>query len=168
MEDFEHNGHSTAFGEDSQRISTTDGRDGEEFLNRLCADNGINMRQAFCLYAWFDEHLPMRRGEGGGSDSRSEHFWRRAISEVFTYKGNRAFALECFILALGTATKQPVWFDIIGVRTSVELGERWGVSKANVNKCVRSFQKMLNLPGERSEQSKLKMSEVRKGQLKKG
>jgi hypothetical protein len=164
--DENHNGHSIAFGESSERIQATDGRDGEEFLTRACSDLAMTEPRAMEVYEWFDENMPLRQGEGGGSDSRGEHFWRRFMISVFSYQGPRAFALECAILALGTATRQSVWYDIIGCKNQVELSERWKVTKADVNKCVRSFQKTLNLPGERSDESKITMSEVRNGQLK--
>lgn len=165
--DHEHNGHTgSAFGEHSERIATTDGRDGEEFLNRCCQDNGINLASAMNLYAWFDENMPLRQNEGVNTDARGEHFWRRALMAVFSYQGPKAFALECFVLALGTATKQTVWFDIIGCRTQVELADRWKVTKANVEKCVGNIQDALNLPGERGETARANMSRAREGQLK--
>lgn len=166
MIDPDRNGHTAAFGEASERIQATDGRDGEEFLTRACADLAVSEPRAIELYQWFDENMPLRQGEGGGSDSRGELFWRRAMMAVFSYQGSRAFALECFLLALGTATKQTVWFDIIGCKNQVELAERWKVEKANVQKFVGQLQRSLNLPSERSPESKQKMSEVRYSQLK--
>jgi len=109
----------------------------------------------------------MRQNEGGGSDARGEHFWRRALMAVFSYQGSKTFALECFILALGTATKQTVWFDIIGCRTQVELAERWKVTKANVEKCMGKIQDKLSLPGERDKSARANMREARGEQLKK-
>ena len=166
MTDSDYNGHMAAFGEASERIQATDGRDGEEFLTRACVDLGLNEVRAMEIYEWFDENMPSRQGEGGGADSRGELFWRRFMMAIFSYQGSRAFALECGILALGTATKQTVWFDIIGCKNQVELSERWKVEKANVQKFVGQLQRSLNLPSERSPESKQKMSEVRYSQLK--
>lgn len=162
MDNHEHPG--AAFGEHSERIATTDGRDGEEFLNRCCQENGINMVTALQLYEWFDENLPRRANEGGG-DSRGEHFWRRALMAIFAYQGPRAFSLECFVLTLGTATRQSVWFDILGCRTQVELAARWKVTKANVEKCVGNFQDILCLPGERGQKARRHMTCARVKQL---
>ena len=163
----DHGINGSAFGENSERVPVGENRDGAEFLNRLCVDCAVNMNLAMELQEWFEENMPMRQGEGGGTDARGDHFWRRAVMSIFAFQGKKAFAMECFVLSLGTATGQTVWFDILGCRDQVELAERWKVTKADVNKYIRQLQKTLNLPSNRSDKSKLKMSQARTDQLKK-
>jgi hypothetical protein len=166
-ETFGIDGTKTAFGENSERVPVGENRDGAEFLNRLCVDCAVNMQRAMELQEWFEENLPMRNGEGGGSDARGDHFWRRAIMAILSFKGNQAFALQCFVLALGIASKKTIWFDILGCQDQVDLGNRWNVTKADVNKYIRQLQKNMQLESNRSEKSQLKMSQSRTKQLKK-
>lgn len=162
LDEFESAGRRSAFGEHSERVAVSDGRDDAgEFIMRMSERYDMSVSKVMDFMAEVVEELGPSE-----TDSRREHFWRRALMTVFAYQGPRAFALECFVLALGTATRQKVWFDIIGCRTQVELAERWKVTKANVEKCEGEFQSFLSLPGERSDKSKFKMTEKRRSQLK--
>ena len=163
LDEFEQGaGHrSSAFGENSERVAVADGRDDAgEFITRMSARYDLTIPETMDFMAEVMEEM--------GStvvDSRREHFWRRALMAVFAYQGSRAFSLECLVLALGTVTRQSVWFDIIGCRTQVELAARWNVTKANVEKCEGEIQAFLNLTGERNDKSKQKMTASRLKQL---
>ena len=98
--------------------------------------------------------------------SISFDFFKSCARTIKEFKGDRAFAFDCWLLAMG-------WYPILGVRDQVALAAKWGCSKANVTKLVKKFQGpgFLNLPpmpGQRSISGCDTMRTKRKTQLTNG
>ena len=96
--------------------------------------------------------------------SRAHDFFMNGARIVKEYKGDRGFAFDCWMLALG-------WYPILGVRDQTELAAKWRCKKANVSKLVKKIQSdgFLNLPpapGQRSLAGCKTMKQSRKEQLK--
>jgi hypothetical protein len=98
-------------------------------------------------------------------------FFKDSARIIKDYRGQREFALDCWLLAMG-------WHELSGVETQEELALRYKKSngdpmtKANVSKMVKKFQSVgfLNLPpaiGQRKLISCKNMSDKRKQQLPK-
>jgi len=92
-------------------------------------------------------------------------FFKNCARTIKEFRGDRGFAFDCWLLALG-------WYEVLGVRDQATLAAKWSCKKANVSKLVKKFQGpgFLNLPpmpGQRSIQGCANMSTKRKGQLKK-
>ena len=88
-------------------------------------------------------------------------FYRRVFMSIQDYRGDKAFALDCAMLALG-------WHDLARAYTQMEIANRHGDTRANANRLVLKIQKAVGvppLPGQRSEKSRQKFSEERKQQL---
>jgi len=94
-------------------------------------------------------------------------FMFNALRAIKSYQGNKEFALDCFLAALGGSG----WAIIGGANDQSELAAKWGCTKANVSKLVKKFQAkgFLNLPpapGQRDLTGCRVMKQKRKGQLK--
>ena len=98
-------------------------------------------------------------------------FFKDAARIIRDYRGQREFAFDCWLMAMG-------WHELTGVETQEELALRYKKSngdpmtKANVSKMVKKFQSsgFLNLPpaiGQRKLSSCKNMSDKRKQQLPK-
>ena len=93
---------------------------------------------------------------------KSMDFYRRVFMVIQDFRGDKAFANDCAMLALG-------WFDLARARTQQELANRHMCERANVNRLVNKFQALLDITpliGQRTETSRAKFSEARKKQLK--
>lgn len=88
---------------------------------------------------------------------RATEFFRSWAMAVKGFKGQRAFAFDCGLLALG-------WFDILGCATQVELANRWKCEKENVRKLVSHIQNLTGAPptaNQRGQDGKNAMRESR-------
>lgn len=93
---------------------------------------------------------------------QSMDFYRRVFMVIQDFRGDKSFANDCAMLALG-------WFDLARARTQQELAVRYKCERANVNRLVNKFQALLSITpciGQRTETSRAKFSEARKKQLK--
>lgn len=95
---------------------------------------------------------------------RALDFFRNAAVIIKEYKGDRAFAFDCWLLAMG-------WYEILGVRDQTALAAKWSCEKANVSKLVKRLQGpgYLNLPpgpGQRDLNACNKFRKIRKEQCK--
>ena len=144
--------------------------DDGEFIVKMSERHGLPVQKVMDIMADLQEEslelMAAKEAAMDSMDSMAEHFWRRALMAVFAYQGSRAFALECLVLALGTATKQGIWFDILGCRTQVELAERWNGTKQNVEKCMGGIQDVLKLSGVRGQAARANMVQAREKQLR--
>lgn len=96
---------------------------------------------------------------------RMDNFWKRALRLVAHYRGDKLMAFDAMLLALGE-------FDMLGMKSAVEVAvKHYGDAskKATVSKAIKTFQDALGIepmPGQRSNEGCMKMSESRKKQLK--
>jgi len=96
---------------------------------------------------------------------RMDNFWKRVLRLVAHYRGDKLMAFDAMLLALGE-------FDMLGMKSAVEVAvKHYGDAsiKSTVSKAVKTFQDALGvepMPGQRSNEGCLKMSESRKKQLK--
>jgi hypothetical protein len=93
---------------------------------------------------------------------RALEFCRSSAMLIKCYRGNTAFAFDCWLLAMG-------WFDILGVQDQVSLAARWHCERANVGKVVKKMQARLGLspvPGQRRLEGCQHMRARRQAQLK--
>lgn len=100
--------------------------------------------------------------EGHAAAVKAQRFYRNLMMAIKSYKGPRAFAMDCACLALG-------WKDILGCQTQIDLAKKWKCTKQNVEKCVGHIQQACGIPEtleQRDESARVKMSRARKGQLK--
>lgn len=96
--------------------------------------------------------------------SRALDFFMNCARIIKEYKGDRGFAFDCWLLAMG-------WYPILGVPDQTALAAKWRCKKANVSKLVKKIQGegFLNLPpapGQRSLAGCQTMKQSRKEQLK--
>lgn len=92
----------------------------------------------------------------------SMDFYRRLFMSIQDYRGDKAFAIDCAMLALG-------WHDLARAFTQQEIARRHKCDKANVNRLVNKIQTLVGVPplnGQRSNQAREKFSSIRKQQLK--
>jgi hypothetical protein len=102
------------------------------------------------------------RNEYREAAERAYDFFRCWAMVVKEFKGQRAFAFDCGLLALG-------WTEILGCDSQVELAARWKCEREMVRKLVNRIQRMTGAPplsSQRSESGKNKMWKARRKQLK--
>jgi hypothetical protein len=89
-------------------------------------------------------------------------FYRRVFMSIQDYRGDKAMAMDCAMLALG-------WCDLAKAHTQEEVARRHKCERATINRLVIKMQNMVGvppLPGQRGAASRQKFSNVRKQQLK--
>lgn len=133
------------------------------FVMQWASRWGVRMEDAFEAIAEVQERALLEVGsEGHAAAVKAQRFYRDLMMAVKSYKGPRAFALDCACLALG-------WRDILGCQTQIELAKKWKCTKANVEKCVGNIQEQCGIPEtveQRDEAARRRMSQRRKKQLK--
>ena len=135
--------------------------DSGAFITSWATRWGLRPEQALEAIAEAQERVLMECGsEGHAAAVKAQRFYRNLMLAVKSYKGPRAFALDCACLALG-------WKDILGCNTQIELAKKWKVTKANVEKCVGNIQELCGIPEtvEQRDEAARRMSVKRKGQL---
>lgn len=89
-------------------------------------------------------------------------FYRRVFMCLQDYRGDKAFANDCAMLALG-------WNDLARAKTQEELSRRHKCERANVARMVNKIQALVGIPpmaGQRCMAARAKFSQARKQQLK--
>lgn len=89
-------------------------------------------------------------------------FYRTVFMRIVDFKGDKNFALDCAMLALG-------WYDLARAYTQEDIAKRYKCERANVNRLVNKIQKNVGIPpmdGQRGQSAREKFSTARKKQLK--
>lgn len=108
-----------------------------------------------------DPQNELRRGA-----QTMNQFWLNAINILYGYRGNKAMAFDCFMVAIGEGPR-------IGLQSAVDISKKYCLTddqKATATKCIQYFQKRCGIPpmpGQRDAAGCRAMAEARKGQLKK-
>lgn len=90
------------------------------------------------------------------------NFYKGIFQRIKRYRGDKAFAFDCAMLALG-------WEDLAKAKTQEDIAKRYNCGRANVAREVKSIQCAENIPpmaGQRNEAARAKFSQARKLQLK--
>jgi hypothetical protein len=96
---------------------------------------------------------------------RMDNFWKRGLRLLAQYRGNPMMARDCFYVAFGIG-------EMVGVESAVEIAVRYFKNpkkKAAASKCIAMFRDcagIKDMPGQRGEDGRKKMSTKRNGQLK--
>ncbi len=153
--------HDNAVWADGERTVAAH-EDGGGFIMSWAERWGLQPEVAMEAIAEAQERVLMESGsEGHVAAVKAQRFYRNLMMAIKSYKGPRAFAMDCACLALG-------WKDILGCQTQIELAKKWKCTKANVEKCVGHIQQICGIPEtveQRDEAARGKMSRARKGQL---
>jgi len=146
-------------------LTTCSESSGAELIERLRARVGLKIEAAMAAIETVEEYHDEAGTRRGGRDSAiaAQSFYKRWAMAIKSFKGPRAFAFDCGLLALG-------WTGILGCSDQVALARKWKCTKQNVEKAVGMIQKLCDAPPtpqQRSAESCKRMSNVRKTQLKK-